>query len=213
VRKIVVALVTAALASACGQTSPRGEVAEAAERARREGRKTAGWSSLGEETEFELVGLGTTYTIVVARPDDLAAAQTVTADMIYTWAVFHVDEILSKGKGQTPLFCKLSKPPSLVLRPDEIAISFAGGTTIINGVKVRVTTNSWFPDDINERYVLFLEACSGQVMAVPGLGEGVFALTETNEFVTSPGSFLGRQIADIGTLDKFRQMLQFRERP
>ena len=204
--RVVALLLTAMMGMACGR---RGVLAEAAEKARREGRTTAsvGSSLKVDPIDGDLAVLGTEYTIVLARVVKHAAAQSVTPDMIFTWSVFQAD-VLSKGKGESPAICQWAKPPQLVLRPDEIAIPRRGGATVIKGVRVTDCCGGWLPTDPAERYVMFTEACAGQVMVLPDLGQSMFEVTKTNELLTSPWYWLSRQLADVRTLDNLQRMLK-----
>lgn len=99
------------------------------------------------------------FTVVVAKPMD-SVSRVRSPYAIETWYKFKVREYLNRREWPT---CQTCPPPPdapaelLPLEEDEILISRASGTVIVDGVKITSVENNYPPFSKSQEYLLFVK--------------------------------------------------------
>lgn len=119
----------------------------------------------GEERLPSLESLLRKSAVYVATATRIDVLKEVIESDIYTWQVLRVEQTLASA---APLKGCHALPASVHLEPGEIAVPMLGGTAVIEGVTVSLTSST--PSTLKEgqRYLAVGDACGKNVVAAGG---------------------------------------------
>lgn len=206
-------LVSAALVFCAGRCSRQreGTIVSLVHDAKRQGRTSVELAAVHPEaTEGKLLGLLQAYSLVLATPTRVTVVAATDGDDIYTWNTFRIDEILSRnGRSAFPA-CRLERPGSLTLKPDEMAVPAGGGTIIIDGVTVTQSYGTWIPPKPGGTYLFFAVMCPDRVAILPLYGRDVFEVNSDGKIVPVIKGGLTtfeyqRELESLGTIANVRR--------
>lgn len=212
-RSVICGFVSVAVVFCAGRCSRQreGAIASLVHDAKRQGRTSVELPAvLPEATEGKLLSLLQAYSLVLATPTQVTVVATTDGDNIYTWNTFRISEVLSRnGRSGFP-GCRLERPGSLTLKPDEMAVPAGGGTIVIDGVTVTQSYGTWIPPKPGGAYLFFAVICSDRVAILPLYGRDVFQvnpdgkITPVTEERLTPFEYQ-RELESLGTIASVRR--------